>query len=222
MCNTQVASETEEVIEHLFLIPIWMNLYVASSAHWKLFVLVSWEERKRELRGKDDAFHLSLDVFTALTGPLLFHYYPVILLAIGKHLITSAQFSGFPFYKTKFVSLRQSSATALGQKSSVYVLLAKAYIHLLYCHCLLGKISLNGSCKFFHFGLPEKLFFSKGFLFPGDQNYALKQSPMHTNLCHQRWKGANSIKSKHLTVFNEISPWENYEITLLLFLFQEP
>lgn len=124
-------------------------------------------EGERKLRGKDDTFRLSLDVFTALTGPLLLHYYSVILPATGKHLITSAQFSGFQFYKRKFVSLGQSSAIALWQKSSVYILLTKAYIHLLY-HRLLGKISLKGSCEFFHFGLPEKLFptfFQKDFCF---------------------------------------------------------
>lgn len=146
--------------------------------------------------------------------------------SIGKHLIISAQFSGFPFYKRKFVSLRQSFSIASWQKSSVYALMAKAYVHLLYYHCLLGKISLNGSCEVFRFELPEKLFprfFLKYFCILGDQNsvYAPKQSPVPRNPCHQRLKGVNSIKSKHLTVFNEISPWEKYEITLLLFLFQE-
>lgn len=191
-----------------------------------IFLSFLGREGERELRGKDDTFHLSLslDVFTALTGPLLLHYCSVILPATGKHLITSAQFSGFPLCKRKFVSLGQSSAIALWQKSSVYVLLTKAYVHLLYHHCLLGKTSLKGSCEFFHFGLPEKLFptFFKRISVSWRPKFCLCPKAESYPQCHQRWKGANSIKSKHLTVFNEISPWEKYEITLLLFLFQEP
>ena len=157
MYNTQAESWTEEVIERLFLIPARKNLYVASSAHWKLFFLVSWEERKRQLTGKDDAFHLSFDAFTAQTGPLLLHYYTVILLAIGKHLITSAQFSGFPFYRRKFVSLGQSSAIALWQISSVYCWQRPTYnfcITTVYWE----RFHLMGTVKSFSWGSQKNYF----------------------------------------------------------------
>lgn len=165
---------------------IWITLEVASSAHQKLFFFQFLAER--EVREKDDTFHLSLDEFTELAGFLLLHGNPVILQQLGN---TSSRPHNFlsSHFKRESASPRQNFAIALWQKSNVYVLLTEAYVHLLYYQCSQGKISLILDPQKKYFTLFVKRAFvsqkPKFCLVPREESYPEELVPSEVERCKQ-------------------------------------